>query len=258
MTLPEKITLVLRAPEGGTLKPILPFLKLGDQFAAEGFTTVIAGVSDEDLLQVLGQEREERQMQAELWEAAIGAPAHLVAHAQEMLNLLHRINVKVGGVNAVINHGGEPSDLMWEEYDATLAAIWELLSKVQNDASVDAGRVNQIAQECENVNQHQDDLEPDLIAIIAALQQKISLMEAPLDIDDRVRMTADARRYRWLRGRDSATDPVMSVTLWTQVSADKATGAAIAGEDLDQAVDAALQLEVQEQQVMQDTQEQQP
>ena len=49
MTQPEKITLVLRAPEGGSLAPILPFLKLGDEFQAEGFTAIIAGASVGDL-----------------------------------------------------------------------------------------------------------------------------------------------------------------------------------------------------------------
>lgn len=49
MTQPEKITLVLRAPDGGSLTPILPFLKLGDEFQAEGFTAVIAGASEGDL-----------------------------------------------------------------------------------------------------------------------------------------------------------------------------------------------------------------
>lgn len=254
----DRVTLILRPSDGGNLESILPFAKLGAHVSIGRGLAVIAGASEGDLqdyleqkLQELGKEREDRQAQAELWEAAIGAPAHLAAHAQEMLDLLHRINVKVGGVNAVINHGGEPSDLMWEEYDATLAAIWELLSKVQNDASVDAGRVNQIAQECENVNQHQDDLEPDLIAIIAALQQKISLMEAPLDIDDRVRMTADARRYRWLRDHAMSTGSGFTPAVFDRAGG---IGTARVGEDLDLRIDAAIRSFTQEQVA----QEQQP
>ncbi|AGZ36563.1 MAG: hypothetical protein ACOKSU_24970 [Pseudomonas sp.] len=49
MQTPEKITLVLRPADGGSLVPILPFLKLGDEFQAEGFTAVIAGASEGDL-----------------------------------------------------------------------------------------------------------------------------------------------------------------------------------------------------------------
>lgn len=49
MTQPDRITLVLKAPEGGSLEQVLPFLKLGDEFQAEGFTAVIAGVSEGDL-----------------------------------------------------------------------------------------------------------------------------------------------------------------------------------------------------------------
>lgn len=183
----NRITLVLKAPDGSTLEQVLPFAMLGAHVSIGRGLAVIAGMSEDDLQAVL----EEQQ-----------------AEAQPIV--------------------------------------------------VDKNTVNQDANFDENVNQHQDDLEPDLVAIIAALQQKISLMEAPLDIDDHVKLVADARRYRWLRAQDSATDPVMSVTRWTQVSADRSTGAAIAGEDLDQAVDTALRLEAQGQQVAQDTQDQQP
>ncbi|WP_235192113.1 hypothetical protein [Pseudomonas monteilii] len=49
MTQLDRISLVLKAPEGGSLAPILPFLKLGDEFRAEGFTAIIAGASEGDL-----------------------------------------------------------------------------------------------------------------------------------------------------------------------------------------------------------------
>lgn len=131
-----------------------------------------------------------------------------------------------------------------------LQAILEEQQAKPRSTSVDSGTVNQNANFGENVNQHQDDLEPDLIAIIAALQQKVSLMEAPLDIDDRVRMTADARRYRWLRDRERIEDPDEDLLVLRGDSY-------VTGAELDREIDTALRLE-QEQQVMQDMQEQQP
>lgn len=224
----DHITVVLRAKEGGTLKPILPFLKLGDQFAAEGFTAVIAGVSDEDLFQVLGRERDERWMQVRLQEEALGAPAHLAAHAQEMFDLLHRINVKVGGLNAVVGHGGEPSEQMWEEHDEAMDAIWDLLTKVKSAASVDKGPVNQIAETGESVNQQQN-----------ALQNIPVIIPDPTDsmhIDDRVRMAANAKRYEWLR--DVAATTGSGHTPMVKVAG--GPGRWRTGEDLDQSIDQAI------------------
>ena len=146
LPLPECITIVLQAQEGGTLKHLLPFLKCGDQFAAEGFAAMIAGVSEGDLQMVLGQERDDRQMQAELQLQALGAPAHLAAHAQEMFDLLHRINVKVGGLNAVLGHGGEPSEQMWDEHNDAMDSIWDLLDKIQSAALVDTATSEQTTQ----------------------------------------------------------------------------------------------------------------
>ena len=115
MTQPEKITLVLRAPEGGSLAPILPFLKLGDEFRAEGFTAIIAGASQGDLQayaaekeQELGREIEERIHALEYCERALGMHPLLVAHAQEMYDLLRLINVKVGGLRAVCDPWRRP------------------------------------------------------------------------------------------------------------------------------------------------------
>ncbi|MFJ2456419.1 hypothetical protein ACIOWK_32750 [Pseudomonas protegens] len=201
----ERITIVLKAQEGSTLNQIRQFVSLGMPVAIGRGMAVIAGASDEDLQMVLGQEREERQMQAELWEAAIGAPAHLAAHAQEMHALLHRINVKVGGLNAVLGHGGEPSELMWDEHNEALDAIWELLAKIRSAASVDTAQVNQIAQKLENVNQTTG------IPVVSEARESLAFGAAPsvitenpaitdlMHIDDRIRMAANARRYEWLR-----------------------------------------------------------
>lgn len=50
MTQPEKITLVLRAPEGGTLEQVLPFVQLGAPVAIGRSMAVIAGAIDRDLV----------------------------------------------------------------------------------------------------------------------------------------------------------------------------------------------------------------
>jgi hypothetical protein len=53
----------------------------------------------------------------------------------------------------------------------------------------------------------------------------------------------DAQRYRWLRSRESSDDPEISVTRWTQLSPDRATGEAPRLETLDAAIDAAMSKE---------------
>jgi hypothetical protein len=50
----------------------------------------------------------------------------------------------------------------------------------------------------------------------------------------------DAERYQWLRSRESSEDPEISVTQWTQLSPDRAVGAAPRLEDLDVMVDVAM------------------
>jgi hypothetical protein len=164
----DRITLVLRAKEGDTLEQVMPFVQLGAPVSIGRGLAVIAGASDEDLQMVLGQERDDRQMQAQLQQEALGAPAHLAAHAQEMFDLLHRINVKVGGLNAVLGHSGEPSEQMWNEHNEAMEAIWDLLDKVK-------------AAEAFGV-------------------------ATPMHIDDRVKMAANAKRYECLRDRSCIED----------------------------------------------------
>lgn len=172
MMQPEKITLVLRAKEGETLEQVLPFVQLGAPVSIGRGLAVIAGASDEDLQMVLGQEREERQMQAELHQQAIGAPAHLAAHAQEMFDLLVRIDTKCGGLDAALGHGIEPSDQMWAEAREAMEAIWELQDKIQSAAAVDKAPVNQISETDESVNQTTD----------------IPVVTETMHIDDRVKL----------------------------------------------------------------------
>lgn len=184
----DRITLVLRAKEGDTLEQVMPFVQLGAPVAIGRGMAVIAGASDDDLQMVLGQERDERWMQAQLQEEAIGAPAHLAAHAQEMFDLLHRINVKVGGLNAVVGHGGEPSDQMWEEHDEAMDAIWDLLAKVKSAASVDTAPAKQTT--------------PSQGGVLGLKNGSVITSNAQaFNIDDHVRLVADAKRYRHLRDK---------------------------------------------------------
>ena len=166
----DRITLVLKPQEGETLEQILPFVQLGAPVSIGRGLAVIAGASDEDLQMVLGKERDDRQMQAGLQQQALGAPTHLAAHAQEMFDLLRRIDAKCGGLDAALDHGIEPSDQMWTESREAMEAIWELQDKIQSAATVD------------------------------------TVASQSMHIDDRVRMAANARRYEWLRDRTCIED----------------------------------------------------
>lgn len=54
----------------------------------------------------------------------------VASHAHEMHELLKLINVKVAGLNAVLEHGLEPSPKMQAEADGVLEAVWVLLDKI--------------------------------------------------------------------------------------------------------------------------------
>lgn len=72
--------------------------------------------------------------------------------------------------------------------------------------------------------------------------------EAPVfTIDEYVSMTADARRYRWLRDRERIEDPDEDLLV---VRGDNWLSA----EELDREIDTALRLEALEQQVVQEQQ----
>lgn len=175
---PERITIVLKAQEGSTLENICQFVSLGMPVAIGRGMAVIAGASDVDLQAVLGQERDDRTVQSNLHQEAMGAPAHLAAHAKEMFDLLHRINVKVGGLNAVLGHGGEPSEQMWGEHNEAMDAIWDLLDKVKSAEVFGA----------------------------PSSTTGIPVDTDSMHIDDRVKMAANAKRYEWLRDRNRVTD----------------------------------------------------
>lgn len=203
----DRITLVLRADEGGNLEQVLPFVQLGAHVSIGRGLAVIAGASDEDLQMVLGQERDDRTIECNLHQEATGAPAHLAAHAQEMFDLLHRINVKVGGLNAVIGHGGEPSDQMWDEHNDAMDAIWDLLDKVKLAEVFGTPTVN----------------------------ARVPAVTDSMHIDERVRMTADAKRYRHLRDRTLIDDVDNDLLV---LRGDRY----LTGEELDREIDNALRL----------------
>lgn len=219
-TVPERITIVLKAQEDSTLEQICQFVSLGMPVAIGRGMAVIAGASDEDLQMVLGEERDDRQMQAELQQQALGAPAHLAAHSQEMFDLLRRIDAKCGGLDAAVGHGIEPSEQMLTESREAMEAIWELQDKIQGAAWVDKVRVNQISETGESVNQTTD----------------IPVVSEAVHIDDRVKMAANARRYEWLRNNTCIEDADNDIMV---VRGDRYFD----GDELDREIDNALRLQ---------------
>ncbi|MBV4480020.1 hypothetical protein [Pseudomonas khavaziana] len=167
----DRITVVLRPQEGSTLNQVHQFVGTGLIVAIGRGLGVLEHYCQGDAIQRLGEARELHLAQIELYEAALGAPAHLAANAQEMFDLLHRINVKVGGLNAVLGHGGEPSEQMWDESHQAMDAIWDLLDKVKS-AEVFGSPSSTTG---------------------------IPVVTESMHIDERVRMAANAKRYEWLR-----------------------------------------------------------
>ena len=164
----ERITVVLRAKEGSTLNQVKQFAGTGLIVAIGRGLGVLEAHCQGDAIQIahqatmrLGEAIESHAYEIDLHKAALSTPAHLAAHAQEMFDLLVRINTKCGGLDAALGHGIEPSEKMWAESREAMEAIWDLLDKVKADG--------------------------------------VFGPEASMHIDDRVRMAANARRYEWLR-----------------------------------------------------------
>lgn len=194
MQAPDRISLVLRAPEGKTLEQAHQFVGTGLLGAIGRGLGVLEGHCEGDAIERastairdLGQERELRSAELELWQAALAVDPLLTACAPEMFSLLERIELKCGGLNAVLGHGMEPSEQMREDSRQALDDVWPMLCKAQGKEHsvdpVDKRQVNQSNQEGENVNQEDPENFPG----------------PAFNIDDHVRMDADARRYRWLR-----------------------------------------------------------
>lgn len=73
-----------------------------------------------------------------------------------------------------------------------------------------------------------------------ALSAEIDRLTGPGFAEELAALRKDAERYRWLRSRESSEDPQLSVTRWTQLTPDRATGEAPRLEVLDAAIDAAM------------------
>lgn len=174
MSATDRLTLILRPAEGSSLEKIAPFAEAGMSVAVGRSLAVVDAKID----------------------------GNLALHAQEMFNLLRRINVKVGGYDAVLDHGGEPSYLMYQERNQALSAIWDLLDKIQSGAPADeAGSASQGAE---------------------------------FDMDEHARMALDAARYRWLRNVAFDT-PRQDLALRDQSSN------MLIEQDLDDEIDCAMQ-----------------
>lgn len=233
MSAPDRISLVLRAPHGQSLESVIAHAQAGAHVSIGRGLAVIASVSNTDLLVELGRERGDRQALADQCDLALGAPRHLVAQAQEMFDLLNRVNVKCGGLDAVLAHGSEPSKQMWDESREAMEAIWDLLDKIRGGApAVDDSQVNQIAREGENVNQHQNQ------------QQNIpeTIPAQECDISERARLALDAARYRFLRDRQPKDIDDPDSELLVSMGNSYFTGG-----ELDYEVDTALRLQRLEQ-----------
>jgi hypothetical protein len=63
--------------------------------------------------------------------AALGNDHHLKVAAPKMLATLHQVLTKVGGLFAVLDHGGKPSEQMWEEANQAIQPIWDLVAEVE-------------------------------------------------------------------------------------------------------------------------------
>lgn len=185
MTQPDRISLVLKAPEGGSLEQVVRFAKLGAHVSIGRGLAVIAGASEGDL-------------QLELEEALAG-----VGDAPQMVAIYKPwTDVQVlDFLSVALRHVVVEGDLQFSDI---------------NDAMLYMAEKGQPAF-CKEFN-----------------------------IDDHVKLVADARRYRWLRDRDGieqADD--MKVVRDTYF---------ITGAELDREIDTALRLEAMEQQVVQEQQ----
>lgn len=173
MSAPDRITLVLRAVEGSSLENVAPFTEAGLSVAVGRGLAVIDAKID----------------------------GSLALHAQAMFDLLRRVNVKVGGYDAVVGHGGEPSEQMWTERNDALSAIWDLLDKIQAGGPAhDTGSARQGAE---------------------------------FEIEAHAKMVVDAARYRWLRDVAFGT-PRQDLAL-----RDK-SGNLLIEQDLDAEIDCAM------------------
>lgn len=180
MMQPDRITLVLRAPVGATLRQVLPFIQLGAPVALGRGLAVVAGASEGDLQ----------------WE-------------------LERAIAKVDGAPQMVAFNAPWSDKQ----------VLDFLSVALRHVVVEG------------------DLK--FIDINDALRYMADKGEPAFcqafNIDNHVKLVADAKRYRWLRDRECIED----------VDADLLVlrgDTYFTGDELDREIDTAIRLEAQEQQ----------
>lgn len=222
MTLPDRISLVLKAPEGGSLEQVQPFALLGAHVSIGRGLAVIAGASLGDL-----------QNDVEMLNEALAVDKHLALASPEMASLLKRIDVKLGGLMAVAGHGMAPSEEMWAEAEDALAEIELVLNLSQGRPAAPSHLID--GAQAEKFSEGTEKNAPP------------SVSTPDFDIDEHVKLAADARRYRWLRDRERIEDPDEDLLV---VRGDNW----LSGEELDQEIDTALRLEALQQQVVQDQQ----
>ncbi|WP_256545270.1 hypothetical protein [Pseudomonas sp. JY-Q] len=183
MQAPDRITLVLRAPEGGSLEQVLPFALLGAHVSIGRGLAVIAGASKGDL-------------QAELEKALMGANSQGSAYVYAPWSDVQVLDF----LSVALRHVVVEGDLQYSHI---------------NDA------MRYMAEKSEP-------------AFCKAF-----------NIDDHVKLVADARRYRWLRDRERIEDPDEDLLV---VRGDNW----LSGEELDQEIDTALRVQALQQQVVQE------
>lgn len=190
MQAPDRITLVLRPAQGGTLEHVLPFAQLGARVHVGRGLAVIAGASEGDL-----------QWELEKALARAGGSPQMVAVYTPWTDVQ-----VLDFLSVALRHVVVEGDLQFSDINDAMRYMAE--------------------------------------------KGQPAFCKA-LDIDEHVRMAADARRYRWLRDQALTTG-----SGFTPVVRDRADMAGVArvGEDLDQRIDSAIRNFTQEQVV----QEQQP
>lgn len=256
----ERITVVLRAKEGSTLNQVNQFAGTGLIVAIGRGLGVLEAHCQGDAIQIahqatmrLGEAIESHGYEIDLHKAALSTPAHLAAHAQEMFDLLVRINTKCGGLDATLGHGIEPSEQMWTESREAMEAIWELQDKIQSAAAVDKVCVNQLSETSESVNQTVDSVKQNNDSVNQTTDSVNQTADIPAvtdspyadirvkNIDLWIKTLENAKRYEWLRDNCGAVE-------YKAIAGSIGPGMLPSGENLDSRVDEQMKAQASRQQ----------
>lgn len=149
-----------------------------------------------------------------------------------------------GGSTGFYSVYGQPFEIDGDTYDGN-----EYVPVCTKDFAkfVCSARDGVLALIAENDSQRKDlqNLRADNAQLLYALkQEEQSYLVLRAERDqlkaENEALRKDAERYQWLRSRESAADPEISVTRWNQISPDHAMGDAPRLEVLDAAIDAAM------------------